>query len=228
LQYAGITAHLICMKRVLIISAIIGLTACVGVAVSQSDSHQTAAAVDRGDLSRAVFAGGCFWCVEADFDKLDGVKETISGYTGGTLDNPTYKQVSKGGTGHYEAVEILYDPDIVSYETLVEYFLRHVDPTDPGGQFCDRGDSYRTAIFATDEEQARIAKDEIETVDNLRVLAYPIVTPVLKFDVFWPAETYHQDYYEKNPLRYRYYRASCGRDNRVEEVWSKVGDTLSH
>lgn len=164
----------------------------------------------------AVFAGGCFWCVEADFDKVDGVIETTSGYTGGTTDDPTYDQVTYGDTGHYEAVRVTYDPSVVDYRTLADYFFRTVDPTDPGGQFCDRGDSYRTAIFATDgqREAAQAAKAEAE-----RLLEPEVVTPILDAGEFFVAEEYHQDYYEKNPLRYRYYRWSCGRDARIDEIW---------
>ena len=169
----------------------------------------------------AIFAGGCFWCVESDFDKVTGVVETISGYTGGTIDNPTYKQVSKETTGHYEAVKVVYDPTVVSYPELVEYFWRHVDPTDDGGQFCDRGQSYETAIFAkpgTERDAAEASKSAIEASG---VLSDPIVTPILDAATFWDAEDYHQDYYLKNPLRYNYYRRACGRDNRVKEVWAK-------
>lgn len=175
--------------------------------------------VEVTDTAEAIFAGGCFWCVESDFDKVDGVIETISGYTGGETPNPTYKQVSKETTGHYEAVKIVYDPSVVDYETLVDYYWRHVDPTDAGGQFCDRGQSYETAIFAVGEEQREIAEASKTEIEESGVLAKPIVTPILQADTFWPAEGYHQDYYKKNPLRYSYYRKSCGRDKRVKEVW---------
>lgn len=171
----------------------------------------------------AVFAGGCFWCVEADFDKVDGVVSTVSGFAGGTLENPTYKDVTYGGTGHYEVVEISYDPDAVSYRTLVDYFLRHIDPTDDGGQFCDRGDSYKTAIFAGDDEERASAQEAVAEADT--ALGGKVVTPVLDAAPFYPAEDYHQDYYAKNPLRYRYYRYSCGRDERIDEVWGKAKGT---
>ena len=170
-------------------------------------------------LSSAVFAGGCFWCVEADFDKVDGVVDTISGYTGGDLANPTYEQVSHENTGHYEAVKVTYDPEVVSYETLVDYFFRHVDPTDPYGQFCDKGDSYRTAIFVGSDEERRIAEAEIAGIEESGILKDPVVTRIVQADTFWPAEGYHQNYYKKNPLKYRYYRASCGRDGRVQDLW---------
>lgn len=168
----------------------------------------------------AVFAGGCFWCVEADFDKVDGVLSTVSGYTGGHTENPTYKSVTFGETGHYEAVRVTYDPAKVDYRTLADYFLRHIDPTDDGGQFCDRGSSYRTAIFADGAEQKAAAEAAIAEAEAL--LGPVIVTPVLPASTFTDAEGYHQDYYQKNPLRYRFYRHSCGRDARVDEVWKNA------
>jgi peptide-methionine (S)-S-oxide reductase len=169
------------------------------------------------ELKTAVFAGGCFWCVEADFDKVSGVVETVSGYTGGTTENPTYEQVSAKGTGHAEAVRITYDADQVSYEELLDVFWRSVDPTDAGGQFCDRGDSYRTTVFALDEEQAKIAKTTRDTAQA--ELGKEIVTRVVQAETFWPAEDYHQDYYHKNPVRYNFYRRSCGRDSRLRALW---------
>lgn len=182
---------------------------------------QTLAETAPKRLSSAIFAGGCFWCVESDFDKVDGVIETVSGYTGGEIANPTYKQVSKENTGHYEAVKVTYDPDLVSYDTLVEYFFRHVDPTDPYGQFCDKGDSYRTAIFVNTDDERAVAEAEIAEIETSGVLKDPIVTRVIQAETFWPAEDYHQNYYKKNPLKYRYYRASCGRDGRVEDLWDE-------
>lgn len=167
----------------------------------------------------AIVAGGCFWCVEADFDKLGGVIETVSGYAGGTVENPTYQQVTYGDTGHYEAVQVTYDPSRVSYGEIVEYFWRHVDPTDAGGQFCDRGDSYRTAIFAVTPEQRDIAEMSKTALESAGILPGPVVTPVLDAGTFWPAEDYHQDYHQKNRLRYSYYRNGCGRDARIRDVW---------
>ena len=172
-------------------------------------------------LATATFAGGCFWCVESDFDAVPGVVETISGYTGGTADNPTYKQVTEGGTGHREAVQIRYDPKQVSYERLLRIFWRSVDPTDGGGQFCDRGESYQTAIFAGSEEERRIAEASKEALEESMVLDSPVVTPIETAGEFYPAEDYHQDYYTKNPFRYRYYRFACGRDSRVQQVWGR-------
>ena len=169
------------------------------------------------DTRTAVFAGGCFWCVEADFDKVDGVLSTVSGYTGGHTQNPTYKEVTFGNTGHYEAVEVTYDPAVVDYRTLVDYLLRHVDPTDADGQFCDRGDSYRTAIFVDGPEERAAAEAAVAAADE--ALGGKVVTPVIDRGPFYAAEDYHQDYYLKNPLQYRYYRYGCGRDARIDEVW---------
>ena len=173
------------------------------------------------ELATATFAGGCFWCVESDFDAVPGVVETISGYTGGTAADPTYKQVTAGGTGHREAVQIRYDPKQVSYERLLHIFWRSVDPTDGGGQFCDRGESYQTAIFAGSEEERRIAEASREMLEQSMVLDASVVTPIEPAGEFYPAEDYHQDYYTKNPFRYRFYRFSCGRDSRVQQVWGK-------
>ena len=170
-------------------------------------------------LEKAIFAGGCFWCVESDFDKVPGVVATISGYTGGKTGNPTYKQVSAGGTGHYEAVEITYDPAKVSYEALLTAFWHSVDPTDGGGQFCDRGESYQTAVFVANEKQRGSAEASRNAVQ--KKLKKPIVSPILAATPFYAAEDYHQNYYEKNPIRYRSYRWGCGRDKKVEEVWGK-------
>ena len=180
--------------------------------------HATIAAT-ADSLATATFAGGCFWCVESDFDAVPGVVETISGYTGGTVDNPTYKQVTAGGTGHREAVQIRYDPKQVSYERLLHVFWRSVDPTDDGGQFCDRGESYQTAIFVGSEEQRLLAEASREALEQSEVLDAPVVTPIEMAGAFYPAENYHQDYYTKNSVRYRFYRFSCGRDSRVQQVW---------
>ncbi|MEO1015542.1 MAG: peptide-methionine (S)-S-oxide reductase MsrA [Pseudomonadota bacterium] len=199
---------------------LIGAAAAVAtfVLAAQADDDLTPAP-SSSELEEAVFAGGCFWCVEADFDKVPGVRETISGYTGGHLENPKYKDVTRENTGHYEAVRVVYDPAEVSYSELVEYFWRHVDPTDAGGQFCDRGDSYRTAIFAT-PDQRDTAEASKAALEASGVLSNPVVTPVLDAATFWEAEAYHQNYYRKNRLRYRYYRSACGRDARVKEVWA--------
>jgi peptide-methionine (S)-S-oxide reductase len=180
------------------------------------DSPAEAKQEPRAGRQAAVFAGGCFWCTEADFEKLPGVISAVSGYTGGRVANPTYEAVSAGGTGHYEAVRIVYDPARISYAQLVRHYFRTVDPTDQGGQFCDRGESYRTAIFALDAAQRQAAEAEKARVD--RILG-KVVTPVLGASRFYPAEGYHQDYYKKNPVRYRFYRYRCGRDARLGKVW---------
>ena len=177
-------------------------------------------AVPKGETV-ATFAGGCFWCVEADFDAVPGVVRTISGYTGGTSKNPTYRQVSAGGTGHREAVQIFYDPKKVSYEKLLDVFWRSVDPTDAGGQFCDRGRSYETAIFANSPAQRRLAEATKQKLQESGILNAPIVTPIETAAAFYPAEGYHQDYYKKSPLRYKLYRYGCARDSRVRELWGK-------
>ncbi|MDE0335709.1 MAG: peptide-methionine (S)-S-oxide reductase MsrA [Defluviicoccus sp.] len=169
----------------------------------------------------ATFAGGCFWCVESDFDKVPGVIETVSGYTGGTVENPTYEAVTQGGTGHFEAVRITYDPAKVTYDRLLDVFWHSVDPTDAGGQFCDRGESYRTAVFFHSPEQKRAAVSSKKAINESGTLKGSIVTPILMAKAFYPAEDYHQGYYMKDPLRYRFYRFGCGRDNRLREVWGK-------
>lgn len=176
--------------------------------------------VSKGEYAQAIFAGGCFWCVESDFEKLDGVVEAISGYSGGHLDQPTYKDVTSETSGHYEVAKIVFDSTQVSYEQILEHFWTHVDPTDDGGQFCDRGESYRTAIFATPKqvETARASKAKLQDSGRLK---NPVVTPILPAVTFYPAEDYHQDYYKKNSLRYNFYRSSCGRDKRIAQVWSK-------
>ena len=172
-----------------------------------------------GKLETAVFAGGCFWCTEADFEKVPGVVSAVSGYTGGDTPKPTYEQVSAGGTGHYEAVEIRFDPARISYPKLVNYYFRTVDPLDAGGQFCDRGESYRTAVFVRSEAQRQAATGA--SAEAARLLGKPLATRVLRASAFWPAEGYHQDYYKKNKLKYNFYRSRCGRDARLAEVWGK-------
>ncbi|MEW6575097.1 peptide-methionine (S)-S-oxide reductase MsrA [Sphingorhabdus buctiana] len=167
----------------------------------------------------AIFAMGCFWCAEADFEKVDGVVDVVSGYTGGRVRNPSYEQVSAGGTGHYEAVLVTYDPSKVKYSDLLSVFWRNVDPFDAEGQFCDKGESYRAAIFPSSvaERKAADASREYLVAHFKRDLATRIITRA----PFYRAEDYHQDYYKKNPLRYRYYRSRCGRDDRLAEVWGK-------
>ncbi|MEZ5528592.1 MAG: peptide-methionine (S)-S-oxide reductase MsrA [Porticoccaceae bacterium] len=169
---------------------------------------------------KAIFAGGCFWCMEPPFDKLDGVITTVSGYTGGTKDNPGYYEVSAGGTGHFEAVEITYDPTKISYETLLKTYWTNIDPLNGKGQFCDRGSQYLTAIFYLNEAQRATAETSRQALVDSKLFGdKPIVTRVLPAGAFYPAEEYHQDYYTKNPLKYHYYRNGCGRDVRLKQLW---------
>lgn len=190
------------------------------------------AGVAQAATEKAIVAGGCFWCVESDFESVPGVKSVVSGYTGGTLANPTYKQVGKGGTGHYEAVEITFDNSKVSYARIMELFFRSVDPTDAGGQFCDRGESYRTAVFPLNAAQQTVA--EAEKASAEKALGQKIVTPIIAAGPFYKAEGYHQDYYKGSNIvitrrgpksqseAYKFYRKACGRDARVKELWGKA------
>ena len=172
----------------------------------------------------ATFAGGCFWCTEADFDKVPGVISTTSGYTGGKFANPGYEQVSAGGTGHAEAVEVVYDPSKVSYEKLLTYYWHHVDPTVQNRQFCDVGEQYRTAIFVHDDEQRKLAEASKQQVEA--ELKKPIYTQIVAAGPFYKAEDYHQDFYQKNPAKYKFYRWNCGRDQRLEQIWGAAkGDS---
>lgn len=185
------------------------------VAVSdQSQSNR-----QRGDdgLSTAVFAGGCFWCMERPFDELPGVVSTTSGYTGGTVEDPTYAEVSRGDTGHYEALEVQYDPEQVSYDQLLETFWYNVDPVDDRGQFCDKGDQYRSAVFYGSPEQRAAAEDSKDAIANR--LNETIATEILPAAQFYDAEDYHQNYYQTHAVRYKFYRNACGRDRRLAEVW---------
>lgn len=170
-------------------------------------------------LATATFAGGCFWCLEPPFDELPGVLSTTSGYTGGDKDNPTYEEVSAGGTGHAEAVEIRYDPTRIDYGRLLDVFWRNIDPVDSQGQFCDRGDQYRSAIFYHTEEQRRLAEESKAALVNSGRFKQPVATRITPAGRFYPAEEYHQDYYRKNPIRYKFYRFNCGRDQRLREIW---------
>lgn len=167
----------------------------------------------------AIFAGGCFWCVEHAFDEVDGVQSTTSGYIGGRVADPSYKQVSAGGTGHAEAVKVVFDPSRVGYEELLHAFWRNVDPVARGRQFCDIGDQYRAEIFYLDDEQRRLAEASKQELEASGRFEQPIAVAVTAADEFYPAEEYHQDYYQKNPVRYRFYRTGCGRDRRLQEVW---------
>ncbi|HVV60414.1 MAG TPA: peptide-methionine (S)-S-oxide reductase MsrA [Pseudolabrys sp.] len=170
-----------------------------------------------GQTAVATFAGGCFWCTEADFDKVKGVISTTSGYTGGHVANPTYEQVSAGGTGHAESVEVVFDPSKVSYEQLLTYYWHHVDPTVKDRQFCDVGHQYRTAIFVHGDEQRRLAEESKKKVEA--ELKKPVYTEIVAAGPFYKAEEYHQDFYLKNPVKYKFYRWNCGRDQRLEQIW---------
>jgi peptide-methionine (S)-S-oxide reductase len=189
-----------------------GILLALGLAATASGANETAT---------ATFAGGCFWCMEPPFDKLDGVISTTSGYTGGHKADPTYREVSSGDTGHAEAVQIVYDPERIDYPHLLEVFWHNVDPLDAGGQFCDRGNQYRTAIFYHNENQRELAEASKRALRTSGELPGPIVTEIVEAGPFYPAEDYHQDYYEKNPIRYKYYRWRCGRDARLEELWGE-------
>jgi peptide-methionine (S)-S-oxide reductase len=167
----------------------------------------------------ATFAGGCFWCEEAAFDEVPGVLETISGYTGGTTRNPTYEQVSAGGTGHAESVQVIYDPRRVSYQQLLDVYWHNVDPLTPNQQFCDVGSQYRSAIFYHDAEQKRLAEASKAALEQSHRFSSPIVTEIVAASRFYRAEKYHQDYHHKNPVRYRFYKFSCGREQRLKELW---------
>lgn len=171
---------------------------------------------EKNQYAVATFAGGCFWCLEPPYDKIDGVVETIVGYTGGETENPSYEQVSAGGTGHAEAIQIVYDPEKVSYQTLLEAFWKNIDPTVKDKQFCDVGSQYRSAIFYHDEEQKKLAQASKEELKDKFPTVYTEIVPA---STFYSAEEYHQDYYKKNPIRYKFYRYSCGRDKRLRELW---------
>lgn len=189
--------------------------AALGLALALASS--LAAAQSEEGLERATFAGGCFWCMEPPYDKIDGVIETISGFSGGHVVDPSYEQVTRGGTGHLEVVQVVYDPEKVGYETLLDVYWRNVDPFDGGGQFCDRGESYRPAIFVQGEEQERLARQSLR--DLQARFEQAIEVTIEPFEAFYAAEDYHQNYYDENPIRYKYYRWRCGRDDRLEEVW---------
>lgn len=198
-----------------------GLAAMASFTFSAGAENSPSINSNNPNIETAIFAGGCFWCVESDFDKLDGVLETTSGYTGGESTNPTYKSHTK--EKHLEAVQVVYDSSKVEYGELVDYFLRHIDPTDDGGQFCDRGYSYTTAVFVDSPAERSEVESQFQAIDQADILPAPIVTRIRDEVTFYPAENYHQNYYEKNPARYKLYRIGCGRDKRIAEVWSGEG-----
>ena len=209
------------MKRLIallcLIAAATGLWLLAGLNPQSAQAAEEAMEQTQG-LARATFAGGCFWCMEPPFDKLDGVHSTISGYTGGQVVNPTYKQVSAGRTGHTEAVQITYDPAKVTYQELLDVFWVNIDPEAEDRQFCDRGSQYRSGIFFHDDAQ-REAAEASKAAIAASGKVQRVVTEITPIDAFYPAEDYHQDYYKKNPIRYKYYRSGCGRDRRLEELW---------
>lgn len=176
------------------------------------------AAGDR-QLGKATFAGGCFWCMEEVFEAMDGVVSATSGYTGGHQRNPTYEEVSAGGTGHAESVEVVYDPAKVTYSKLLDYYWRNIDPTDPQGQFCDKGTQYRSAIFYHDETQKRLAEESKKAVEKSKPFRGPLLTEIVPTSQFYPAEEYHQNFSQKNPLRYKLYKYNCGRAQRLQQLW---------
>lgn len=203
-------------------AALLSLAVLTGAHVNaQGNAPGAAPVATPATTAKAVFAGGCFWCVESDFDKIPGVVSTTSGYTGGRTANPSYEQVSSDITGHAEAVEVLFDPGKVSYQRLVEYFWHTIDPTAKDQQFCDIGSPYRTAIFAQNAEQLKIAQDSRAALEKSKPFKAPIVTEIVLAGAFYPAEEYHQNYYKKNPIRYKYYRTSCGRDARLKQLWGE-------
>lgn len=197
-----------------IMSALCALFLCATTAAAQMDAAEQ-------KLEVATFASGCFWCTEADFDKVKGVVETTSGFMGGKTPNPTYNEVAAGGTGHAEVVQLKYDPSQVTYQQLLDVYWRNVDPLDGTGQFCDRGDQYRPAIFYHTEEQKRLAEESKAALEKSGRFKAPIVVEITAASAFTPAEDYHQDYYKRNPIQYFIYRHGCGRDARLEALWGK-------
>lgn len=197
---------------------LLGITALFG-AMDNQPTGTGATMKDNQKTARAIFAGGCFWCMEPPFEKLEGVISVTSGFTGGRVPNPTYEQVSAGGTGHVEAVAVIYDPKKISYQELLQIFWRQIDPTDAGGQFVDRGNQYRSAIFPLNAEQQKLAEESKRNLAASGRFERPIVTEIIPATAFYPAEEYHQDYYKKNPLRYKFYRYRSGRDQFLERVW---------
>ncbi len=202
----------IAFNMVLVIGLLAGLATVVGAEPSNMPAGVRQPA-------KATFAGGCFWCMEEAFEGVEGIVSVTSGYTGGQKVNPGYEEVSAGGTGHAESVEVLYDPAKVSYGKLLEVFWHNIDPTTPDRQFCDGGNQYRSAIFYHDEEQKRLAEESRKKVEATKPFKGPIVTQIVPASTFYAAEEYHQDFYKKNPIRYKYYKYSCGRAKRLEELW---------
>jgi len=214
--------QVVAMKTI-ILGAVLALFAIPG--CQKPTNHETVASEmmkkQAQELETATFAGGCFWCIESDFEKVGGVIEVISGYTGGYKEKPTYEEVSSGGTGHLEAVQVLYDPTKITYKELLDIFWKHVDPTDAGGQFVDRGPQYRTAIFYHNEEQKRLAEESRDELNESGRFDKPVATEIAMVQAFYRAEDYHQDYYKKDPIRYKLYRKNSGRDKFLEKTWGE-------
>lgn len=202
-----------------VIIALIAVSGIVSVPSTGNSADRKPVAPQSAKLEKAVFAGGCFWCMEHPFDELPGVVSVTSGYTGGKSRNPSYKDVSAGGTGHAEAVQIVYDPAKINYEKLLTVFWHNIDPTVKDRQFCDSGNQYRSAIFYSSDEQRRLARQSKDSLEKSKPFREQIVTEITQAGEFYPAEEYHQQYYKKNPLRYSYYRNGCGRDRRLKELW---------
>lgn len=225
------------MNKSLVLLALIGIAAVLTFSMLPGGFSPTGGQAQAADKAlakrapvgpgqtRAIFAGGCFWCMEKPFDDLDGVASTQSGYIAGQTENPTYREVSAGSTGHTEAVEIVYDPGKVSYQQLLEVFWVNIDPTVKDQQFCDRGSQYRSGIFPINDEQMKLAQASRDSLSETKPFEAEIVTEITAATTFYPAEEYHQDYYLKNPIRYKFYRNGCGRDQRLAELW---GDSAVH
>lgn len=207
------------MKTTINRTILFGLIACGLFLAAPVAEKELAGRSNDAPTAKATFAGGCFWCMEPPFDELPGVISTTSGYTGGHKKNPTYEEVSSGGTGHAEAVEVVYDPTKITYAQLLDVFWKNIDPLTPNRQFCDVGTQYRSAIYYHDEEQKRLAEASRQALERSGRFQQPIVTEIEAASTFYPAEGYHQDYYQRNPIRFRYYKYTCGRAQRLEELW---------
>ena len=212
------------MKKLTLLLVTLALVIPAGTLLSAGNQTDIAAKEEgvekTNQAETATFAGGCFWCVESTFEKQNGVSKVISGYTGGPEKNPSYEQVSSGTTGHLEAIQITYDPDIISYKSLLEIFFQQIDPSDGSGSFVDRGDHYRSAVFFHTEAQRAQAEETIRLINTAKIFDTPVATQVIPAGVFYPAEDYHQDYYKKNPIRYKFYRAGSGRDTFIKQFWT--------
>jgi peptide-methionine (S)-S-oxide reductase len=212
--------------RALLTTTLLGLALALPASAAKSAKPARAA---TGRVEFATFSMGCFWCGETQFEQQPGVKSVISGYTGGTEEHPTYEQVSAGATGHYESIQVAFDPTVTSYEKMLDLFWHGIDPTQGNGQFCDHGHQYRSAIFGHNARQLRLGEESRKAIEASGVLKDPIVTEIRPAGAFWPAEEYHQDFWKKDPIRYRSYREGCGRDRRLAELWGdKAAKPLVH